>query len=530
MKILVLSLAAALLLAACGQGNDTPGAEGEIVFHRGNAGDPDSLDHHFVTSTTASVIISDMIVGLTTADAEGNAVPGAAERWETSEDGLTWTFYLHQHNWSDGTPVTAEDFVYAWRRLLDPANAAPYGALVYVFRNARAIANGEMPPESLGARAVSDLVLELQLETPAPYLVELLEHAATYPLPRHVVEQYGRDWARPGNHVGNGPYTLVDWQLGDRITLAKNPNFYDAENVQIDRVIYYPITDIAAGFNRFRAGEIDMVLGFPLDQIDWIRANMPNEFRTGPALAITALVMNQRNPPFDDVRVREALSLAYDRDTVTNTLIRLGEEPAYSYLPPGVANYPGPITFAFKDWTYEERVARAQELMQEAGYGPNNRLSFRYFAGVTPDARRIAAAVQQMWRAIYVDTDIIQLEGRVLFANLAAGDFDVGPYAWIADYNDPYNFLFLFMTENQGLNYAGYSNPEFDALMQRANLEQDLTLRGEMMAEAERMVQADAVWIPTRYYASQAMVHPWVKNWITNVNDENRTRWLRIER
>ncbi len=521
-----------LLLTACGeraQPGDS-GAAAEIVLNRGNAGEPNSLDHQFSTTSTESAVITDLMMGLTTAGADGNAIPGAAESWETSDDGLIWTFHLRDHNWSDGMPVTADDFVYAWQRLVNPDTAAPYAAYVYIFENARAIAAGEMPPETLGARAIDERTLELRLETPAPYLPEMLEHATTYPLARHVVEALGDDWARAGNYVGNGPYKLVDWLPGDRITLVKNDAFYDAANVQIDRVIFHPINDVAAGLRRFRAGELDTLDGFPMDQIDWLRTNMPNELRIGPALLIACVVMNQNREPFNDVRVREALNLAYDRDTITQNIIRMGQEPAYSIVPPGVANYPGPVTFAFKDMPYADRVARAQQLMQEAGYGPDNRLSIEFSAGPTQDARVVAAAVQQMWREIYVDTEIVQAEGRVRIANMQSGDYDVGPYGWIGDFNDAYNFLFLLMTENQGLNYTGYSNPAFDALMHQANLEQDLVRRGDLMAQAERIALNDSVWIPTRYEVTEHMVHTYVKNWITNINDENRTRWLSIER
>src|SRR5215471_3731132 len=224
--------AALIALSACGDGNNTKtaqsgasnsGTAGEVVLRRGNAAEPSSLDPHFATGTWEDNVISDLLIGLTTDDASGRPIPGAAESWETSTDGLTWTFHLRNHQWSNGKPVTAGDFVYAWQRILDPKTAASYASILYVFKNAQAIASGKMKPEELGAHAIDDKTLELKLENPAPYLPELLMHMTAYPLDKEVVESKGREWTRPGTYVGNGPYTLSEWIPNDHITLIKNP-------------------------------------------------------------------------------------------------------------------------------------------------------------------------------------------------------------------------------------------------------------------------------------------------------------------
>jgi oligopeptide transport system substrate-binding protein len=528
MKVLALGLVA--VLAACGQ-NQTANApaQGETVLNRGNPSEPDSLDHHFTTSTTEHAIIGELIIGLTTDDPEGKPIPGAAERWETSDDGLTWTFHLRDHNWSDGMPVTAEDFVYAWRRVLDPKTAAPYALILYDVKNARAVNGGQMPVEQLGVRAIDAKTFEVQLEHPAAYFPTLVKHMTAFPVPRHVVERLGREWSAAGNYVGNGPYSLVSWTPNDNVTLRKNPRFYDAANVKIDRVVFHAVNDDNAGLRRFRAREFDTLDGIPADQIDWLKANMPDVVHIMPAATVAALVMNQSRKPFDDVRVREALNLTYDRDTMTATIMRTGQSPAYSVIPPGIANYPGNVMQSFKEMSYPERVRRAQGLMQQAGYGPNRHLALTFSTGPTQDARRIGAAVQQMWREIYVDTTIEQFDGRVLYNNLNDGNYSVSPYGWHADFNDPYNFLFLFLSDNE-LNYARYKNPAFDALLQQSQGEQDLVRRGEILARAERMLLDDHVWIPTRYEIVENLVHPYVKGWITNIDDTNRTRWLSVER
>jgi oligopeptide transport system substrate-binding protein len=528
------ALAASLFAAACGGGSDetrpggTPAFERGVLY-RGNGAEPKSLDPHQASGTWEDAIIGDLIVGLVTDDAAGEPIPGAAERWETSADGLTWRFHLRDHVWSDGTPVTAEDFVYAWRRILDPKTAAAYASILYVFKNARPINRGEMPAEMLGARAVDARTLELDLENPAPYLPELMTHFTTYPLPRHVVEAHGDAWTRAGTYIGNGPYSLVEWVPNDHITTQKNPRFYDAASVSVERVVFFPSTDSEAALRRFRAGELDVQDPLPASQIDWLRENMPEVVQIGPYLGLGYLVTNQTRPPFDDVRVRKALALTYDRETITGKIVRMGAPPAYTIVPPGVANYPGGNAFDFKDLPQAERVAQAQALMRQAGFGPEKRLATTLSTSTSPDARRVAAAVQQMWREIYVDIEIVQSEVQVNYLKLQEADFDIGGAGWVADFNDARNFLFLLMTDNDGQNYGRYSNPKFDALMAQADQEQDAARRGQLMAQAEAIALEEVAWIPTLYLVTSNLVRPYVKGWVANIGDQHRTRWLSID-
>ena len=528
--------AALMSLAGCGDGPATkganasgPGAQGEVTLRRGNGGEPASLDPHFVTAANEDAIISDMLVGLTTQDAKGIAIPGAAERWDTSADGKTWTFHMRDHQWSDGKPVTANDFVYAWRRVLDPSTAAPYASILYAFKNAQAINSGKMPPTELGARAIDDRTLEVQLEHPVPYLLQLVGHATAYPVPSHVVESLGRDWTKPGSYVGNGPYVLAEWFPNDHITLAKNSRFYDGANVKIDQVQFLPITDPDAGLRRFRAGELDVQDTIPPTQIGFVESTMGSMFHKEIYLANGWLTFNMTRKPFDDIRVREALNLSYDRETMAYKVVNIGQPPAYSLLPPGIANYPGGVEFDFKNTPYPERLKRAQELMQQAGFGPGKPLRTTMTTGPSPETRRIAAAVQEIWRNIYVEAEIVQTDPQVYSSNLRAGNFDIAGYGWVADYNDARNFLFLFLSDNE-LNYGKYKNPAFDALINHSDQEQDLMKRGQLMAEAEAILLKDVPIIPNRFQVTLNLVQPHVKGWVTNVSNTNRTRWLSIER
>jgi oligopeptide transport system substrate-binding protein len=498
------------------------------VLRRGNGAEVESLDPALADTSWEQWIIGDMMMGLFTEDAHGNAILGVAENAAVSPDGKIWTFALRESLWSDGTPVAAEDFVYAWRRTLDPKTTGKYGAILYAFKNAKAIAEGKLPPSALGVRAEGTRTLILELEHPAPYLPELLAHNITYPVPRHVVEAKGAAWTQPGNYVSNGPYVLAERIPNDHVTLTKNPRFFDAENVHIDRVLFYPTEDASGALKRFRAGELDTQNPFPADQIDWLHANMPAALRQTPTLAIDYVVFNERRKPFDDVRVREALDLAFDRDVLTNKIYRLGEEPAYSIIPRGIANYPGGAGLSFRDLSYPERLTRAQALMREAGYGPGRLLHTSYATSAAGDARRAAVAIQAMWRAIYVDVQAVQSETQVNYTKLREGDYDIGAGSWGADFNDASNFLMLLTTGNPQ-NYGGYSNPAFDRLYEAAEQERDVEARGQILLQAEKLALNDHAWITRNFRANRTIVQPYVKGWVANARDMNRTRWLSID-
>jgi oligopeptide transport system substrate-binding protein len=528
-------LALALLVASCGQDTqtaETPAAVVENTLHRGNYAEPESLDPALADVAPELNIVADLMIGLIGDNAAGENMPGAAERWETSADGLVWTFHLRPHQWSDGMPVTAEDFVYAWRRALLPETASEYASILYVFKNAKPINEGKMPPESLGARAVDADTIELTLEHPVPYLQELLSHVTSYPVPRHLVEAKGREWARPGSYVGNGAYTLLEWLPSDHITLTKNPRFYDAANVRIERVVYYPTEDYDAALRRFRAGELDLHERLPPQQIDWLRANLPDTLRMVPQLRIEYVVFNQTRAPFGDVRVREAISLASDRENLSERIRRLGEPPAYSIVPRAIANYPDGPELPFKAQPYAERLARAQELMRAAGYGPQRRFATTLnLRSNTAAERAEGAALQQMWRAIYIDVEIVPSDNAVFYNALRTGDFAIAKASWGADFNDARNFLFLLMGDSgPGLNYGRYANAEFDALMRRSDQEADGAARAAIMAEAETIALRDSAWAPLYFWVTNDLVHTHVKGWVSNAMDENRTRWLSIER
>ncbi|HEY1707507.1 MAG TPA: peptide ABC transporter substrate-binding protein [Rhizomicrobium sp.] len=505
-----------------------PALAAPTVLNRGNGGEPKSLDPHFIDALNESNIVGDLLTGLTTLDPAARPIPGSALRWETSPDGKTWTFHLRDQLWSDGTPVTAQDFVFAWQRLLDPKTGAFYAYNLWVMKNAHAISTGTRPPRALGVAASNDKTLIVTLEHPAPYLPELLTHDTAYPLPRKVVLAKGAAWSRPENFVGNGAYVPKAWVPNDRITLVKNPRFYDAAHVHIDVVNYWPTQDTAAALDRLRAGELDTQTPMPLSELGWMRAHMAPYLHTIPFLGLSYVAINFRHPPLNDVRVRRALNLAYNREVMTEKVLRLGDPPAYSFLPPGIANFPGGAEMDFAHLPYADRIAKARWLMERAGFGTDNRLHLAFETIADPDQKRIAAVMQAMLKQIYIDLEIVPVDAAVHYRNLQQGTFDLAGASWFADFNDATNFLDL-LRHDSGNNFSKYDNPKFDTLLDKAQQETDLEERGRILLAAERIALADYPWIPTRFRTTQDIVAPYVKGWIENVRDFNRSRWLWLD-
>lgn len=424
-----LATVALLLLAACGDSGQPTQALAPApsdVLHRGNGAEPKSLDPAYFDEIWEFQIAGDMLMGLTTEDAAGKPIPGAAESWETSPDGLIWTFHLRDHSWSDGVKVTAEDFVFAWRRVLDPKTPAPYASYLFPILNARESNSGKTPTSALGVAAQDENTLVVTLVNPVPYLAEYITHHTLYPVPRHVVAAKGELWTKPGTYVGNGPYLLKDWVPNDHVTLGKNPSFYDAANVKIGTVEYYPTQDADAALKRLRAGELDTQDPIPPSQIDWLRENMAQALKIEPSLTISYVSINMTKKPFHDIRIREALNLSYDREIIADKIVRLGELPAYGMVPPGAANYPGGSAFRFKNMTPEARLARAQSLMRAAGYGPARMLHAKFSTTTSAITRQTLAPVQEMWKKIYVDIEFVQSDTPNSLSEARAGRFRIG--------------------------------------------------------------------------------------------------------
>lgn len=529
----LVAAASLLFLAACGGGDDAgetlaQQAAEKLILHRGNTAEPLSLDPHKAVGTWENVIVGDMFIGLYTDNAKGEPIYGMAESHTVSDGGKTWTFKLRDAQWSDGQPVTADDFEYAFRRIMDPATLAQYASLLYVIKNAQAVNEGAMEPDQLGVRALDDKTLEIRLEYPAPYLPGLLTHVTSYPVPKHVVEKHVAAWIQPDNIVVNGPFKLTEWRTNDYVHVVKNDSFYDADNVCLNEVYYYPTNDNNAAVRRLRAGELHINSEFPGQKIDELREQLPGYVHVSPYLSTVYYVYNTQKPPFDDQRVREALAMALDRDFMVNEILKTGQIPAPGFIPPGVANYGKGAKVWWWDMTLEERREKARELLAEAGYGPDHPLHFEYTHRNTSDNPRIAPVVQADWEELadWVDVEITGVETQIHYDNLRAGNFDVGDSAWVADFNDPINFLYLMETKTGQMNYGKYSNPEFDSLIEESNHEMDPGVRADILRHAEQVMLDDMPIIPMWYFVTKNLVSPDVTGWEDNVMDIHRSRYL----
>lgn len=502
-------------------------AEKEIF--RGNVGEPKSLDPHRATGTWENHIIGDLFLGLYTEDAGAKPILGAADKVETSADGLKWTFHIRPHTWSDGKPVTANDFVFAYRRILDPKFAAEYGELLYPIKNALKVNKGELTVDKLGVSAPNPQTFVIDLENPAPYLPQLLTHYTAFPVPQHVVEKFKNNWVKPGNMVSNGAYMLKEWRPHDHITLVKNPKFYDAANVKVDKVTFLPVEDDLAALKRYRAGELDIQERWPLTELKWLKANIPTEARSFTYLSVQYTAFNSKRKPFNDYRVRKAIAEAIDRQTMAKSIFfnAYGVE-AKNFLPPGVANVDRSAVVPYANVPMPQRLADAKKLLAEAGFGPNNPLKFTYNYINYPDLKRAAVAIQAMLRQIGVQMTLAPNEPKVHYDLLKAKDFDVGNVAWVLDYSDAKNILYLFQSTTGQQNYTSYANPEYDAIMAKADAEKDATKRGQLLGQANAMLMRDLPGAPTFNLFQRMLVKPRIKNFVENPRIVFRTRWLDI--
>lgn len=513
------------------------GAAQAVTLNTMNGSEPGSIDPHQASGDWENRIIGDYIEGLMAEDAKADAIPGQAESWEVSEDGLVYTFKLRDGiQWSDGTPVTAADFEFAFRRIVDPATASDYAYLQYPIKGASEIADGSMPIDSadFGVKAIDDKTLEITLENPTPYFLQLLTHYTAYPVPKHVVEAKGADWTKVENVVGNGPYKITEWVPGNYIKSVKSDTYYDKDAVQIDEVYYYVQDDLAAAFNRYRAGEYDILTDLPFDQQAFVRDNLPGEGRFAPFSGIHYYVLNQEFEPLADVNIRKALSISINRAIIGPDIWGSGEPPAYGWVPPGISNYDVPPYMPeYASKTYEENVAEAKALMEAAGYTAASPLQLQIRYNTNDNHQRLAVAISAMWEQINVKTELFNAETPVHYDALRAGDYQVGRAGWLMDYSDPSNMIELLETGvmqdgvmNWGNNYGRYSNAEFDRLAAEAEKETDLQKRAELYAQAEKIAMDEFGAIPLVNYLAANVVKPNIQGFEDNAKDIHRTRWL----
>lgn len=533
----------ALLSNACSN-NSTPGSPrvyGEIggpdgtelaaaqALHKDNGAEPQTLDPHRATGVPEGNILRDLFEPLVMEEPDGTLIPGAASGWESSDDGLGYRFTLRpEGRWSNGDPVTAHDFVFSMRRALDPATLSSYASILYPIENAEEINRGEQPVENLGVRALDDYTLEIRLQGPTPYFIGLLNHSMAYAVHPPSVTEHGERFARAGNLVGNGAYVLKDWVVQSHVELARNKKFRDNDNTTINTVFYHALENSDAVFKRYRADEIDLTQGIPSKQLDWILTNMADEYVQSAYLGSYYYGLNVTRPPFkDQPGLRRALSMAIDREIITEKLSGAGELPAYGWVPP-VQGYE-PQRPEWAEWSRAERHAEAKRLYAKAGYSDANPLVVEILYNTSQDHKRLAIAISSMWKQVLgAQTRLLNQEWKV-FLQTRSTRFTTQAFrsGWIGDYNDAYTFAELMYSNNEQ-NDAGWANEDYDRLLTAASMERDLEKRADLMQQAERILLDDAPLIPIYFYVSKHLVKPWVGGFVPNIMDHIYTKDLYI--
>jgi oligopeptide transport system substrate-binding protein len=519
------------LLGACLYALATCGGPADVAtstLNRGVGPEPESLDPHHTRTTQAHTVQRDLFEGLVGYSPDGELVPAAAARWETSEDGLRYTFWLRpEARWSNGEPLTADDFVYSFRRLVDPATAAFYSEVLIAVENASEIIGGELPAESLGVRALDHQRFEIVLDYPVPYFISQLALPAAYPVNAANIAEHGDTFARAGKLVSNGAYTLHAWELGTYIELQRNPQYWNDAATQIDRVRHHVTVEPNAELYRYRSGELDVTAVVPPEAYAQLAKERPDELRVAPFLGVYFYGFNLKQDKLrDNPALRQALSMAIDRDVLTEKVTARGELPAYSWVPPGIDNY-APRHFSYASLSREERHAAAQRAYAEAGYGPDKPLEIEIRYNTGDSHERIALAIQSMWRDVLgFEAELVNEEFRVLVANIRAMEItEIFRLSWNGDYNDAHSFLTIFESGNAS-NLTGYAKPYFDSLMQRAAQQTDPQFRRMLLEEAEQEMLADHPVIPLYYRVSKHLVSPRVTGWQDNVLDFHYSQHL----
>ncbi len=499
------------LMAACGV--DDKSTAPANTLQRAIPTDPETLDQHKARSTQAAEILRDLSEGLVGYSAGGELVPAAATSWDVSDDGLTYTFHLRDGaKWSNGDPVTAAHFVAGVERLVDPETAAFYAQFL---------------SDISGIEAVGELTLVMTLTQPTPYLLSLLTHPATFPIHPPSVAEHGDGFARPGKFVTNGAYVLDAWVPGAVVSLRRNEHYWNDAATAIDKVNYHVLVQDSAELNRYRTGELHITSTVPPDNFAQIQEELGDQLHVAPYLGVYYYGFNLSKPPFkDNPGLRQALSMAIDREQLTTKVTGRGEAPAYSWVPPGANNYEPPA-LSYSAMTQAERNQVARNLYKAAGYSEENPLRIELRYNTSDTQRRTAVAIQSMWKnTLGVETTLVNEEFQVLLANIRERDItQVFRASWIGDYNDAHGFLKIMESDNPA-NMPGYASDDFDSLMQRAAGQTDLGNRRLFLEEAERVMLADHPTIPIYFYVSKHLVSPQIEGWGDNVLDYHYSQHL----
>ena len=522
-----------LLVVSCGfnyESNVESGTRAGIL-HIGNGDEPRELDPHVVTGRIEHDLCMALLEGLLGQDpVDLSPVPGVARDWEVGADGKTYRFHLREDaKWSNGDPVTAADFVYSWRRALMPALGNNYAYMLYYIRNAQRFHQGEITDfTEVGVRAADDLTLVVELEHPTPFFLQLLAHMSYFPVHGPTIEAFGTidergtKWTRPGNHVGNGPFKLKEWVLNRSIVVEKNEHYWDAGTVKLQGIVFYPVQNATTEERMFRAGQLHLTNNMPVDKIARYREQRPEALQIAPYLSTYYYLFNTLAPPLDRQKVRQALTMAIDRQQIVEKITKAGELPAFNYTPPDTNGYTARARVEYD-------VKRARALLAEAGYpGGAGFPAIELMYNTSEGHRRIAIAIQQMWKtSLNIDVALFNQDWKVYLDKRDEKDYQVARAGWIGDYLDPNTFLDMYTT-NSGNNDTGWSNNRYDELIAQAGTISDQEHRYARLQEAEAILMAELPIMPIYTYVSKSLVSPDVRGWYPNILDIHPFKYISL--
>jgi oligopeptide transport system substrate-binding protein len=499
----------------------------------GNGAEPQDLDPQTCSLYTDANVLMALFEGLTCIDEKtSQAVPGVAERWDISPDGLVYTFHLRaEAKWSNGDPVTADDFVYSFHRILSPGLASEYSYMLYFIKNAEAFNRGKFSDfAQVGAKALDARTLQVTLDHPCPFLPAVAAHQSWYPVHRATIEKSGQMdqrntlWTRPENFVGDGPFMMKEWSPNSRIIVVKNPAYWDAAHNQLNAVVFFPTDDIATDESNFRAGQVHLTYQLLPDRIEHYRDETPQFLRIDPFIETEFLQFNVNKPPLNDPRVRQALTRAIDRGAIARDVLHDSCQPAGALTPPNTAGY-----------TPEAKIPTdfdaARKLLAAAGYPGGKNFPVLEIQTKNDNIwRAVAEAIQEMWkRELGIQVEIVSLEQKTWLSNSQSLNYQITFYRWIGDYNDPSTFLYLFKSDS-GNNNTGWASPDYDRLNQEADHAADPATRNALLQKAEALLLNEAPIAPIYYGTRTYLIQPYVKNWVPALLGYHRYQFIDLEK
>lgn len=500
--------------------SEKPKLANEQVLNIGNTDDPKTLDPQKCNESTCNAIIKQLFEGLVTTDLSGNIIPASAEKWTISKDGKIYTFYLRKNlYWSDKSLVSAKDFVYSFQRLVDPKTASEQATLLEPILNGTEIIVGKKPISSLGVRAVNDQTLEIILSKPAASFLENLTVTNTFPVQEKNIIKYKENFTQVNNLISNGPYHLIYRKVGDKVTLVRNPNYWNSKEYHIEKINFYSVTDQNTELSMYEAGQLDITGTIPPNKFKQLKSKYNNELINNPYLASYVYIFNTQKPPLNNAKLRRALSIAIDREIIVNAVLGMGQKPLYDIVPYGIKNYTQNSVY-WQSWPRQKQLAEAKKLYLEAGFSPSNPLKIHILYNTNEAHKKIATSVATMWKTnLGVQVETINEEWKTMLDKRSNGDFEVLRLGNIANINDASDFLNPYRSFDPS-NDPKYRNPEYDKLVNLALYEMDLGKRKILLENASRLIQDDVPLAPIYSYVSSYLKKSYVASFEKNSMDK----------